>query len=299
MIGYFQNLIERISAPSQAIRPRLPAYFEPRLQGSFTAATDFDGGATEEIRNITWGDRADVAGPSDLSEATDRKPATGHGEEGIFLYGLANQSPLERRIGRNGENPSRGMPHGKHSQPGVRTTAESGNIIVHSNDGGPGRAAPAVSPHRRTPPDPLTAGLLSPPREQQADRQRSNVQSFQIAVAEADPPGRLPGIDAGGRPKVEGEGGEKHVSGRVLKQPHIQTLFSTPSERKSAQPSFQIPVQQQTSPERTIKVSIGRIEVRAVMAQAPLGEPPVERKGERKPRISLEDYLKKQRGGSR
>jgi len=44
----------------------------------------------------------------------------------------------------------------------------------------------------------------------------------------------------------------------------------------------------------TVRVTIGRIEVRAVMAPAPL---PPKRSLPATPRLSLEDYLKRRNGG--
>jgi hypothetical protein len=58
------------------------------------------------------------------------------------------------------------------------------------------------------------------------------------------------------------------------------------------------PPPREIRPEKTIKVTIGRIEVKAIMPQAPLSQPHAFPQ-EPQPKISLEDYLKKHRGGSR
>ncbi|MEN6488602.1 MAG: hypothetical protein ABFD66_06930 [Smithella sp.] len=78
------------------------------------------------------------------------------------------------------------------------------------------------------------------------------------------------------------------------KQPQIRPLTGT---KGGPQISLTLP-SQVIRPEKTIKVTIGRIEVRAVMTQAPSYRPQTAPK-EPQPKISLEDYLKKQRGGSR
>lgn len=78
------------------------------------------------------------------------------------------------------------------------------------------------------------------------------------------------------------------------KQPKIRPLTAAEG---SPQMSLTLPPQE-VRPEKTIKVTIGRIEVRAVMPQAPSYRPQTAPK-ETQPKISLEDYLKKQRGGSR
>jgi hypothetical protein len=88
---------------------------------------------------------------------------------------------------------------------------------------------------------------------------------------------------------------QTHVSpAGVGKQPKIRPLIATQAGPQIS--SSVLP--QQAPPEKTIKVTIGRIEVRAVMPQAPLFRPQTDPK-ETQPKISLEDYLKKQRGGSR
>lgn len=78
------------------------------------------------------------------------------------------------------------------------------------------------------------------------------------------------------------------------KQPGIRPLIKVETGPQLS-PDFPA---QRVQPEKTIKVTIGRIEVRAVMPQAPLSLPQMDRK-ETQPKISLEDYLQKQRGGSR
>lgn len=86
-----------------------------------------------------------------------------------------------------------------------------------------------------------------------------------------------------------------HDSRAGLKQqPGIRPLTAA-ENRLQMPPAFPT---REDRPERTIKVTIGRIEVRAVMPPAPLSQPRTVPQ-EPQPKISLEDYLKKQRGGSR
>jgi hypothetical protein len=125
--------------------------------------------------------------------------------------------------------------------------------------------------------------------------QHSTVQGIQARSTEALPSDHPPDEE------IEGRGAEKRkrveiFPTKVLKQPDTRTIFTQLAGQKIAPPSNLSPAPQQATPEKTIKVTIGRIEVRAVMAQAPLSVPPT---GEKKagPKISLEDYLKKQRGG--
>ena len=56
-------------------------------------------------------------------------------------------------------------------------------------------------------------------------------------------------------------------------------------------------LQQREAPAPSIRVTIGRIEVRAIMpAKEPAARPPTRRPG---PKLSLDDYLKQQNGGQR
>ena len=56
-------------------------------------------------------------------------------------------------------------------------------------------------------------------------------------------------------------------------------------------------LQQREAPAPSIRVTIGRIEVRAIMpAKEPTARPPTRRPG---PKLSLDDYLKQQNGGQR
>jgi len=80
----------------------------------------------------------------------------------------------------------------------------------------------------------------------------------------------------------------------LQQQPGIRPLTAA-ENRLQMPPAFPT---REDRPERTIKVTIGRIEVRAVMPPAPLSRPH-KAPQEPQPKISLEDYLKKHRGGSR
>jgi len=80
----------------------------------------------------------------------------------------------------------------------------------------------------------------------------------------------------------------------VTQQPGIRPLTTA-----EGGPQMSLnPPPREFRPEKTIKVTIGRIEVRAVMPPAPLSQPRTV-PPEPQLKISLEDYLKKQRGGSR
>ena len=80
----------------------------------------------------------------------------------------------------------------------------------------------------------------------------------------------------------------------LTQQPGIRPLIAAETNSQMS-PAF---LPREDRPEKTIKVTIGRIEVRAVMPQAPLSQPRTVPQ-DPQPKISLEDYLKKQRGGSR
>jgi len=80
----------------------------------------------------------------------------------------------------------------------------------------------------------------------------------------------------------------------LKQQPGIRPLTTT-----EGGPQMPLnPPPREIPPEKTIKVTIGRIEVKAIMPQAPLSQPRAVPQ-EPQPKISLEDYLKKHRGGSR
>ena len=69
----------------------------------------------------------------------------------------------------------------------------------------------------------------------------------------------------------------------------------TPFTRKDSE-ALQA-LQQREAPAPSIRVTIGRIEVRAIMpAKEPAARPPTRRPG---PKLSLDDYLKQQNGGQR
>lgn len=80
----------------------------------------------------------------------------------------------------------------------------------------------------------------------------------------------------------------------LQQQPGIRPLIAAET-RLQMPPAF---LPREDRPEKTIKVTIGRIEVKAIMPQAPLSQPRAVPQ-EPQPKISLEDYLKKHRGGSR
>jgi hypothetical protein len=81
---------------------------------------------------------------------------------------------------------------------------------------------------------------------------------------------------------------------------HLKPSTLIPQERASsiigpaAQSPFGSPSAQETAP--TIKITIGRVDVRAVMPTPPAPRPASARRG---PSLSLEDYLKQRDGGKR
>jgi hypothetical protein len=71
--------------------------------------------------------------------------------------------------------------------------------------------------------------------------------------------------------------------------------FAPQAERRADSPARQQPEADAPS---VVRVTIGRVDVRAVMSPAPAA-PPAQRPARKGPSLSLEDYLKERDGGRR
>ena len=262
MSRYFQNLVERSLAGSQAIRPRSPSFFESTSQWSFPAALDSKVGADENPENKNAADAGGGADPEKVGR-DDRRPRRlqprnrdtrdGLREKVIFSrYEEENSSvaqddrKTDQGLDQDIRENAHGEPRGIASDPDLKDKSGGRQSTLRATEE---RSEEAPPVHR---PDEKSESVA-------AERRRE---------AEATPT-------------------------KVLKQ-EMRTIFAPLTGRKTAPPPSLLSVPQKTTPENTVRVTIGRIEVRASLPQVP----PVEKK-ERAPKISLEEYLKKQRGGGR
>lgn len=125
---------------------------------------------------------------------------------------------------------------------------------------------------------------------QKQETQRLTVDKAKKAARQVSPKETTPALHT-----LVTDSNQAYVSpAGAVQQPKIRPFTATEAGTRIS-PSG---LPQQATPERTIKVTIGRIEVRALLPQAPLFRPQADPE-ETQPKISLEDYLKKQRGGTR
>jgi len=308
MNDYFQHLIDGSTNQTPVIRPRFPSVFE---SPDVPASPLIDDSASEIVnRSPEKTDRTPAVHPG-LSPAMEfLEFPNGQDSTAIADFKTETISHPQEKTGAGKEitapDPSEVLPE-KATPPEKIIRENASENRMEDTEGIPG-----ISAHTRAvrafPGETVNPAL----RTTALKNVRSEPALPDLQPSAVDDAG----INQKSDPQRLATGKVKKTAGRVFttesgtqaadfrealitptkfgKQPQIRPPSAAAG---SPQMSLTLPPQE-VRPEKTIKVTIGRIEVRAVMPQAPSYRPQTAPK-EPQPKISLEDYLKKQRGGSR
>jgi hypothetical protein len=328
MNDYFQNLIDRSTNPHPAIRPQLPSFFEsPGIPASSVIADP----ETQTIHNPS--DLTAVM--PDIHPRLHAFYETPHLHSTATIADLAaqiNHNPQQRTesitdapvvsaaLSETERNPSRTLFGGEQSSPEVRYRETFPEILVRENASG----------NQNNDNKNRTNVFLQIQTTDEASNETTNLVSRETVLNNAGYSLPLPNnspssiLDSDVNKKTDAQFAtmdkNKKTAHTVLPMEPVSVLHTTANNSKRTrvfpakgvqQPKIRpliakeagpqilpsVPLQP-ALPEKTIKINIGRIEVRAVMPQASLSRPQRDSK-ETQPKISLEDYLNKQRGGSR
>ena len=308
MNDYFQHLIDKSTNQTPVIRPRFPSVFEasdvhaapviddcaaeivnrPRERTERTPAVHPELSLVREF--LEFPDTRDSTAIADFNAETISHPPekTGAGNE-ITVSAppdvlSGKETPPEKIIRKNASKNHRednqGMPgFSAHTQalrpfPGETVNPARRKTALKNVQSQP--ALPDLQPHAV---DDAGTNTKPYPQHWAAEKVKKT-------------PRRVLTTETGAREADFRE--TKILPAWFGKQPQIRPLTAAEG---SPQISPTLPPQEMR-PEKTIKVTIGRIEVRAIKPQTPAYRPQTAPK-EPQPKISLEDYLKKQRGGSR
>lgn len=324
MNDYFQHLIDRSTNQTPAVRPQLPSLFEfpdfhasPLIAGLEAETIDDPREKTAKMPDICSG-----LPPLDESPAFHACTATDDPADET-IHGLRKKAEREDTVPVLREKESNLLPtagHSKRLNADIRDkealpeklirgdvsenhkkdTEYTMSPYLHTQtaDTFSGETVNPVSrktvfknvPLTASLPDTQFSAVLNPGTNQKPDRLLVTVDKAKKEAQRVSPVEPAPALQASATVSNQ----IYDFPARVGKPPRIRPLIATET-RSQLLPAF---LPQQAPPEKTIKVTIGRIEVRAVMPQAPLSGPQTYPQ-ETQPKISLEDYLKKQRGGSR
>jgi hypothetical protein len=280
MNSFLRHLVERsVSAGPELVRPRLPGPFELGLGAGARPHEPLPEQEAEEVWPHHAPPRPEVDGGTPASRAVTPRTLPG-GEERPAPLPVASrvepQLPKRTPIERTGEGEQESRPRVVRQEVGearpeplVRVEprpvfeAAPERLPARGRDPEPPSAPPAASRPAVPPPQPeLRAQRSEAPRE--SERQR--------AVT----------IEPYVRPRQESPATGPPASEIV---PAVSPLAAPPTSRT---PAEQLPIPR-------VQVSIGRVEVRAVFAPAPVAPLLRPRPG---PAMSLDEYLKQRDGGS-
>ena len=308
MIDYFQRQIDRSTGRLSAIRPRLPSLYEPRdLKDSPGQLSPEEWQAAERIpvRN-----RRQSPEPGAAASVRERPHEDGQG--------LLRAETLEGLVS-DGDAASVRTPSLKPipvpKTPPAATDAfhQRGRpVLISSPDADAMPARNEFSMHRDT--DDRSQGIAErkefrqktaestgeKPREDHLPPQRGFAPNPALFPADSPPVMRDNRAlrDPSGREITQGERNgpsKRAVPAQTPVRPAIQSL-QKPLTVPSTFENTAVPALPSPPPEQTIRVTIGRIDVRAVMP------PPAavqQKPAPPQPKVTLEEYLKKQWGGQR
>ena len=259
MSDYLSRLVERAGSASPAVRPVVPSLFEP-VNGGVTSA------AAHMARGMEPG-----AGAGHDSEQTDEVGA----ESRTNREGTASIHSISKAAA-NSEEPQRGEETTERKSadlinvpvatPATRVFAAESHVLVEPSAESP-RPQPAVWPR--------TAQPTEPAQEQPT-------------VADAKPAFNSL-VSAGPKPDTR-----RAAPTLPFLNPVVAPVPRAPIGRRArARASFAAAAD--PSPTPTIHVTIGRVEVRAIMPAAPAPQPRVPSS---EPKLSLDDYLRSRNGSA-
>ena len=297
MNDYFQHLIDKSTNQTPVIRPLFPSFFEapdvaaapviddwtaeivnrPRERTERTPAVHPGLSPTMEFLEFPGGQDSTAVADLKAAAVTKSPGVTGAGNE------ITVSAPPD-------------VLSGKETPPAKIIRKNAAKNHLEDNQGMPGFSAHTQSARREVAiknvqPEPALPDL-QPPAVDDTGTNTKPYPRHWAADKVKEAPRRVLTTETGAREADLRE--TKILPSGFEKQPQIRPLTAAEG---SPQISLTLPPQEMR-PGKTIKVTIGRIEVRAVMPQTPAYRPQTAPQ-EPQPKISLEDYLKKQRGGSR
>ncbi|MEN6375915.1 MAG: hypothetical protein ABFD75_14200 [Smithella sp.] len=304
MNDYFQYLIDRSTGQTPAIRPRFPSIFEfPDVP--VTAGDDLAAG----IINGTPGrmDRTPAAHPG-RSPAMELPDAPDSIAVADFKSEIIHQSREKTGIDQEataaapyevlpGKETSPKLTRDKASEKHIKDTKGATASSLYEDTVRIFSSDTVNSVHQEAAIKNVRLQAATPDLQSSAVGDDGANQKTDTLPSTRDEVKRMAKLFSSTEPLIAASTlapDSKHVHDSfagVMQQPKVRPLIAD----SPMSPAF---IPQEARPEKTIKVTIGRIEVRAVMPQAPLSQPRTSPQ-EPQPKISLEDYLKKQRGGSR
>lgn len=286
MNPYFQNLIARNMTASREIQPRLASRFEP-----------------EELRqnapDATGVDEAFLPTEKPVREAPDirRDPPAHEGipfqQTEVPVYPRETKTPVKTTARPDSFRPGDEKPQGASSErvPVPATITDASPAIRVASKKAPSVAKPPKAENAEPLPLPFASNSQNKREASPAIMpQRDEQPVKRTAKKQADAP-------LSKEPYLKTRPAASAALTPAFKTPDIRPLSASQESPRWMTPEG--PTAGQEAPaEKTIKITIGRIDVRAVFP--PPATPTKEARPKRSsPQITLHDYLQKQRGGSR
>ncbi len=295
MIDYFQRQIDRSMGRLPAIRPRLPSLSEPR------DLKDSPGRLLSEewqaAKRAPVDDGMQSSEPASGAPVQERPQEDGQG----FLRAETPEGPVSDGDAASARIPSpRTIPVPETPPAAADAVRQSGRPVLIGRpnaDAMPARNEFAM--HRDTV-DRSQSGVI----ERKGLRQKTTEPTFApvAAVFPAGPPPvmrdnrALPDPIGREAPHRDRNGPLKRAAHSQMPEHPVIRSLQKPLTAPSTFEKTALHAPQSPPPEQTIRVTIGRIDVRAVM---PLPAAVQQQPTPPQPKLTLEEYLKKQRGGRR
>jgi hypothetical protein len=198
-----------------------------------------------------------------------------------------DNSLLDYRLPKHSENPIRQQPP-EPAAPSVRVTHPIQALLawMESEPLRPQTVTPKAKVTEASTESASSANLQADTHEIHTARPQTVVPKTKVTEASTE---------SASSANLQADTHEIHTARKVLGPSEPMTVHpvTTPYREPMLSESRRME-QEPPSSSPTVRVTIGRIEVRAVMAPAP---PPPKRSSPATPRVSLEDYLKRRNGG--
>jgi hypothetical protein len=302
MSNYLDNLAARSLGQIDQVWPRLPSFFEIPISGPISSL-DHDGRQDAKAAEF-----AETEEPVDSTRAAI-SPDRAIAREPRVSVAAADMPPTQ---GESDERKGLGSPQGPFRVDDIRITAD--RPPPTATDSGAGGIDADQGSTQKNPALPGFPKVQGTARPEHAPVREIHL-AGEVPRADAHTPGRETEAHEGHQearhPAVGLETGPAVLElERLAPRPDATDLEAeTPApirSRQAASPYDEksvsiasrvaLPRLSQTEPQSTIKVTIGRVEVRALFNDA---RPARQENTKVKPRITLDEYLKQRNGGQR
>jgi hypothetical protein len=307
---YLADLAERALGRTEPLRPRLPSRYEPRA----TSVPPPPDPVEQEVAQTTVAAEEDVGRPHRGLLVGAGKASRADGGRAAQPEPLESASEPVKARPEKARDTARSDPRSKHLRQGLEPASHAEAVpeepAADVADGGRGDPQPEVAP--RPAARPATKGGKPPPAQEgppgappvEVRRETSKDDGPTFAGRER----RTQGAPPRAMPAQDERTDADRTEVRELQPMHgydrARTRRPEPSPPReapgtsAAQPARQTPTPGERSPPKgvpTVRITIGRIEVRAVTTEAPRAPQPETHP----PRMSLDEYLRGEREGTR